>query len=92
MENLIFYFIENFLIVLIFVPMVLVYKAFLFVHITNEAQVTIQNFFFFGHPNVATTHDSELRKKKLFQNSLTWVLVSLVVLQVVLAIPIIVNS
>lgn len=87
MENFILFFVENYLIAWVFVPAVIVYKTILFVDLNNEPQVAVENFFYFSHPNVATTHDLMLRKKKEFQNTLSYILLGLIFIQIILAIP-----
>ncbi len=92
MESVILFFIENYLIAWVFVPAVLVYKTILFVELDNEPQVAVENFFYFSHPNVATTHDQMLRKKKAFQNTLSYILLALIILQVIIAIPTLISK
>ena len=92
MENAIYFFIENFFIAWVFVPIVLIYKTKLFIELNNEPQVALTNFFYFSHPNVATTHDTDLQHRKKFQNVLSGILAGLIVLQIVLAIPVIITG
>lgn len=87
MENAVYFFIENYLIAWVFVPMVLVFKTILFIKINNEPQVSPENFIYFSHPNVATTHNANLQYRKKFQNVLSGVLGSLILIQIILAIP-----
>ena len=92
MANFFLFFIENFLLAWIFIPAVLFYKAFLFVGLSDEPQVDFSNFFYFGHPNVATTHDRSLQHKKKIQNMLSITLIVLIILQLMLAIPVIISN
>ena len=86
------FFMEHYLLAWIFIPPVLIYKAFLFVGLTDEPQVDYENFFYFGHPNVATTHDRNLQQKKKIQNVLSITVVVLVLLQLVLAVPVFIST
>ena len=92
MENAIYFFIENYLIAWVFVPIVLIIKSILFIQLNNEPQVGLTNFIYFSHPNVATTHDFELQHRKKFQNLLSGILLGLILLQVILAIPVLITS
>lgn len=92
MENAIYFFIENYLIAWVFIPIVLVYKTHLFLQLSNEPQVDFSNYLYFSHPNVATTHDNELQQRKKFQNLLSGVLLGLILLQIILAIPVIITG
>lgn len=92
MENAIYFFIENYLIAWVFVPIVLIFKSILFIQLNNEPQVGLTDFIYFSHPNVATTHDFELQHRKKFQNLLSGVLFGLILLQVILAIPVLITS
>ena len=92
MENALYFFIENYLIAWVFIPIVLIYKTLLFIQLNKEPQVTIENYLYFSHPNVATTHDNELQQRKKFQNLLSGILLGLILLQIILAIPLIING
>lgn len=92
MENAIYFFIENYLIAWVFVPIVLIYKTHLFIQLNNEAQVALTNFLYFSHPNVATTHDNDLQHRKKFQNLLSGILLGLILLQIILAIPVLITG
>ena len=92
MENAFYFFIENYLIAWVFMPIVLIFKSILFIQLNNEPQVGLTDFIYFSHPNVATTHDFELQHRKKFQNLLSGVLFGLILLQVILAIPVLITS
>jgi hypothetical protein len=88
MVEFILYSIENFLIALVLIPAVILCKIVLFVRLADEPQVDLSNFFFFSHPNVATTHDRHVRSKKNLQNMLSITVFFLILLQLVLAVPV----
>ena len=92
MENAFYFFIENYLIAWVFMPIVLIYKSILFIQLNNEPQVALTNFLYFSHPNVATTHDNELQHRKKFQNLLSYILLGLILLQIILALPVLMTS
>lgn len=92
MENAIYFFIDNYIIAWVFIPVVLIYKTHLFLQLNNEPQVEIANYLYFSHPNVATTHNNELQQRKKFQNLLSAILLGLILLQIILAIPVFING
>lgn len=92
MENAFYFFVDNYLIAWIFIPIIIIYKTYLFIKLTDEPQVALANYLYFSHPNVATTHDYELQRSKKFQNLLSGLLLGLILLQIILAIPVLING
>lgn len=91
MENALYFLVKYYLLITILLPLLLTYKTMLFIKINNEPQVRPENFMYFSHSNVATTHEEDLQTKKKFQNTLTTLVVVVILLQCILEIPAFIN-
>ena len=86
LDNLIHFIINNFIILGVLLPLVLIVKFIVYKRIeTNSTRPT--DFFYFTHANIATTHSRDRKKDKQLQNSLFIILIFLLILQLILMIP-----
>ena len=86
LDNIIHFIINNFIILGVLVPLVLIVKFIVYKRIkTISTRPT--DFFYFTYANIATTHSKDRKKDKQLQNSLFIVLIILLILQLVLMIP-----
>ena len=86
LDNLIHFIINNFIILGVLLPLVLIVKFIVYKRIeTNSTRPT--DFFYFTYANIATTHSRDRKKDKQLQNSLFIILIFLLILQLILMIP-----
>ena len=86
LDNLIYFIINNFIILRVLLPLVLIVKFIVYKRIeSNSTRPT--DFFHFTYANIATTHSRDRKKDKQLQNSLFIILIFLLILQLILLIP-----
>ena len=92
MLDFVLFFIENFMIAWVIIPVVLVVKAILFARIDDEKITSWVDFVYYGHSNIATTHHHGVKSKKKLQNQLSVAVLVLIIIQLMLAIPVIIKG
>lgn len=89
-ETILHFILRKFIIIGVLVPAVLISKYVVYRKLKNGTE-NFTHFFYYTHANIATTHNRERKKEKKLQNNLFFILLTLLVLQVVISIPWLLN-